>query len=64
LGIVVADVSYYPGNSCDSLVDSLRSGCNNIPALVVRLLVSGDAEGDDDLSLLRTQKGVVVTAPG
>jgi hypothetical protein len=32
--------------------------------LVVRLLVSDDAERDDDLSLLRTQKSVVVTAPG
>ena len=50
----MADVSYYSGNSCDNLVDSIRSGSNNIPTLVV--LVSGDAEGDKDLSLLRTQK--------
>jgi uncharacterized protein (UPF0218 family) len=54
LGFVVADVSYYPGNISDNLVDSIRSECNNIPTLVV--LVSLDAEGDEDLSLLRTQK--------
>jgi hypothetical protein len=52
----VADVSYYPGNSCDNLVDSIRSGCNNIPALVVRVLVSDDAERDEDLSLLGIKK--------
>jgi hypothetical protein len=50
----VADVSHYPRNSCDNLVDSIRSECNNIPTLVV--LVSADAEEDDDLSLPGTQK--------
>jgi len=53
---VVADVSYHAGNSCDNRVDSIRSGCDDIPALVVRVLVSDDAERDDDLSLLRTLK--------
>jgi hypothetical protein len=51
---MVADFSYHFGNSCNNLGDSIRSGCDNIPTLVV--LVSGDAEGDDDLSPLRTQK--------
>jgi hypothetical protein len=62
LGIVVADVSYQPRNSWNSLLDSIRSGSNNMPIFVV--LASGDAVGDDDVPLLRTQKGVVVTAPG
>jgi hypothetical protein len=53
MGFMVADVSYFRGNSCDNLADSIRSGCNSIPALVV--LVSTDAEGDGDLSRLRTQ---------
>jgi hypothetical protein len=57
----VADVSYQPRNSWNSLLDSIRSGSNNMPIFVV--LASGDAVGDDDVSLLRTQKGVVVTAP-
>ena len=51
---MVADVSYHPGNKCDNFVDSIRSQCDDIPTLVV--LVSADAEGDDDLSLLRTQE--------
>jgi len=51
---MVADVSYHPGNRCDNLVGSIRSGCKDIPTLFV--LVSADAEEDDDLSLLRTQK--------
>jgi hypothetical protein len=54
VGFVVADVSYYPGNSCGNLVDSIRSGCNNFPTLVA--FVSADAEGDDGLSLVRTQE--------
>ncbi len=57
----MADVSYQPGNRCGSLGDSIRSGCNNIPTLVV--LVSGDAAGDDDVWLLRIQKSIGVAAP-
>ena len=49
----MADVSYQPGNRCGSLSDFIRSRGNNVPTLVV--LVSGDAEGDDNLSLLRIQ---------
>jgi hypothetical protein len=50
----VTDVSHYPRNSWDNLVDSICSECNNIRTLVV--LVSADAEEDDDSWLRRIEK--------
>ena len=50
----MADVSYYPGNSCDNLGDSVRGGHNDnrYPGLVA--LVTADAEEDGGLWLVRT----------
>ena len=50
----MTDVSHYPRNSWDNLVDSICSECNNIPTLVV--LVSADAEEDDNSWLRRIEK--------
>jgi len=63
LGVVVADVTYYPGNSGDNLGGSLRNGCNsnNFPGLVA--LVTTDAEEQGDLWPVRTGS-VATTAPG
>ena len=56
----MADVSYQPGNRCGGRGDSIRGGGNNVPTVVV--LVSGDAGGNDDVSLLRIQTSVGVAA--
>jgi hypothetical protein len=52
----VEDVSYYLGNSCDNMGDSLRTGCNNnkCPRLVA--LVTADAEEDDDSWSVRIEE--------
>ncbi len=48
LGAVVEDVSYYHGNSCDNLIDSLRGGCEYNRYLDMAALVISCAKGDDD----------------
>jgi hypothetical protein len=42
----VADVSYYPGNSCDNLIDSLGSGCSNNRCVDMVALVAADAKNE------------------
>jgi len=57
----VAHVSYYAGNSCDNLIDSLRSGRNNNRPLDMVALVTADAEEDDERCLATAKWGVVNT---
>jgi hypothetical protein len=51
----VADVSYYAGNSCDNMGDSLCSGCNNNGYLDVVALVTADVDQDANLCLERLE---------
>jgi hypothetical protein len=53
LGVVVADVSYYTGNNCDNLINSLGSGCSYNRYLDMVALVTADAEEDEDQCLAR-----------
>jgi hypothetical protein len=47
LGIVVAHVSYYAGDSCHNLIDSLGSRCGNNRYVDLVALVTADTEEDD-----------------
>jgi hypothetical protein len=53
----VADVSYYAGNSCDNLIDSLGSGCSNNRSVGIVALVTADAE-EDGGQCLASETGV------
>jgi len=56
MGSVVAYFSYYLGNSCDNLGDSLRHGCNNNRYLGLVALVTSHTEEYNDHGLARTDE--------